>query len=366
MSPRRFAPAAALLCLWAGLAAAAPGPWEQEVAEAARAVTAAESGGLSVRLAAMTRLIAAQEDGQAQLRTRLALLGAEEEKLASGLAQEEDRTARLLAALERLGDAEAPLPLLHPQGALAAARAATMTGDVVAALSAERAALSARLDHVQGLRQAAQDASARLDALRDETAAARQAMIDAAAQGRPLPAAFDSESAAAQAAALGISDLTGLGARLGPERPSGAAPSDLPLPVEALPVAEGDGWRMKAGYGTLVSAPAAGHVLYAGPLRGHRLVMVIELAPGRTLSLAGLGRVLLRSGDPVAPGQPLGFLPDAPPAAMAAQESHGNVTPAPFTSGDLPGDTLYMETRDANRPADPALWFAAEEDKRPK
>ncbi len=107
-------------------------------------------------------------------------------------------------------------------------------------------------------------------------------------------------------------------------------------------------------------------MLYAGPLRGHRLVLVIELAPGRTLSLTGLGRLLVRSGDPVAPGLPLGFLPEAAQVSAAGAEIHGNVTPAPFTTGDLPGDTLYMETRDANRPVNPALWFAAEEDKRPQ
>ncbi len=365
MSPRRFALAAcAAALLAAGSACAAQGAWESKVAEAARA--AGEATAPSARLNALTRLIAAQEEGQAALRTRLALLGAEEEKLSAALSGEEDRTARLLAALERLGDAQAPLPFLHPQGALAAARTATRAEDMVQALAAEREGLILRLDRVQALRRAAEEASDSLAALRNETAEARQTLIAAMADRGPLPPAFDSEAAAAQAVALGISDIAGLGQRLGPEQPSGAPPTGLPLPVAARPVADGPGWRLAAGPGTLASAPAAGHVLYAGPLRGHRLVTVIELAPGRTLTLAGLGRLLVRSGDPVSPGLPLGFLPEAGQVAAGGAGINGNVTPAPFTSGDLPGDTLYMETRDANRPVDPALWFAAEEDKNPQ
>ncbi|WP_138468895.1 murein hydrolase activator EnvC [Poseidonocella sp. HB161398] len=365
MSPRALLLAAcAAAVLGAAPAGAAPGPWEERVAAAARAAETAT--GSSARLSALTQLIAAQEEGQAALRTQLSLLQAEEARLSAELSGDEDRSAQLLAALERLGDADAPLPFLHPQGALAAARTASMANDMVEALAAGRAGLIARLDHVQDLRRAAAKASGELGQLRDETAEARQTLIDASASRGDLPPAFDSESAAAQASALGISDLTGLGARLGPETPHGAAPAGLPLPVEAVPVADGPGWRLRAGPGALVSAPAAGHVLYAGPLRGHRLVLVIELAPGRTLALAGLGRLLVRSGDPVAPGLPLGFLPEAAGTEGGSQDGHGIVTPAPFTSGDLPGDTLYMEARDANRPADPAQWFAAEEDKKPR
>ncbi|WP_172331539.1 murein hydrolase activator EnvC [Mangrovicoccus sp. HB161399] len=365
MSPHRLALAAcAAALLSAGSACAAQGIWETKVAEAARA--AGEATAPSARLNALTQLIAAQEEGQAALRTKLALLRAEEEKLSADLSGEEDRTARLLAGLERLGDAQAPLPLLHPQGALAAARTATMADDMVQALAAEREGLILRLDRVQGLRRAAEEASDSLAGLRAETAEARQTLIEAMASRGPLPPAFDSETAAAQAVALGISDLTGLGRRLGPEQPSGVQPMGLPLPVPGTPAQDGPGWRLSPGFGTLASAPAAGHVLYAGPLRGHRLVLVIELSPGRTLTLAGLGRLLVRSGDPVSPGLPLGFLPEEGQVSAGDADGHGNVTPAPFTSGDLPGDTLYMETRDANRPVDPALWFAAEEDKRPQ
>ena len=352
-----------LLVLLAALApasgaAAQSGTWEARVAEAAQ--EAAEAGSVSARLHALTQLIAQQEAGQSVLRADLARLSAEEARLSAEMAGDEDRTARLLAALERLGDSAAPLPLLHPAGALAAARAATMTTDMVAALTAERRALTERLASVRAARQEAAAAAARLDTLRSDTATARQSLIEAAARRGTLPPAYDSETAAAQTVALGISDLSELGRRLGPEPARGPEPAGMAPPMAGTVARAGDGWRIVAGPGAMAMAPAEGYVLYAGPLRGHRLVLVLELAPGRTLTLAGFGRLVAATGDRVQPGQALGFLPEA---EAAPADGNTIVTAPAFTSGDLPRDTLYMETRDANRPVDPGRWFVAERDK---
>ena len=84
-------------------------------------------------------------------------------------------------------------------------------------------------------------------------------------------------------------------------------------------------------------APADGEIEYAGPLRAWRLVVILRLAGGWRLVLAGLQRVDAPVGALVRAGEPLGR---APPAAQPPPE-------------------LYMELRRGAEPVDPDPLLAA-------
>lgn len=59
-----------------------------------------------------------------------------------------------------------------------------------------------------------------------------------------------------------------------------------------------------ASAGTVLVAPAAGTVRFAGPVGG-RLFLTIEHAPGLRSTLSFLAAVSVRAGDVVVPGQPV-------------------------------------------------------------
>jgi septal ring factor EnvC (AmiA/AmiB activator) len=58
-------------------------------------------------------------------------------------------------------------------------------------------------------------------------------------------------------------------------------------------------------------APAAGRIVYAGPFRAYRGVIIIDHGNGWTSLIAGLGGLAVRVGDQVSPGQLIGRAPGA-------------------------------------------------------
>lgn len=347
----------AALSVTAGAACGQSGDWATRVAEAAQLAETAQ--GLTRRSEALTALIVLQEAGQADLRHQMATLRAAETAARNRLIDTEADLASLLVALQRSKPGAAPLPLVHPEGSQAAARAAILTESLLGALDTERRRLAQTLAEVETTRQSFQTVAAELDVLRDQTSAARQRLIAAASAQAPLPPAYDSEAAAAWALTIEARTVDDLLQNVRSEGPAsgGSEPKALTLPVEARPTLDGDGWRLQARFGALVRAPAAATVLYSGPLRGFRIVQILELSPGQQLILAGLGQGLVRSGDTVPAGTALGVLPDPP-----LPDLHGNVTNSTLPAGSLPRDTLYMEGRYADRPVDLTQWFAVTKD----
>jgi septal ring factor EnvC (AmiA/AmiB activator) len=86
-----------------------------------------------------------------------------------------------------------------------------------------------------------------------------------------------------------------------------------------------------------VVAPAAGHVLFAGPFRGYGQILIIEHGDGYHSLTAGLGRIDAQVGAAVAAGEPIG--------AMAP------------SNGRNP--TLYFELRRSGQPLNPQPWLTA-------
>jgi septal ring factor EnvC (AmiA/AmiB activator) len=77
-------------------------------------------------------------------------------------------------------------------------------------------------------------------------------------------------------------------------------------------------------------------VRYVGPLKGWGVILILRLTGGYHLVLAGLAQASVVAGQSVAPGQPVGWMPD----------------------GRQSSAELYLEVRDQGAPVDPARWMA--------
>ncbi len=83
-------------------------------------------------------------------------------------------------------------------------------------------------------------------------------------------------------------------------------------------------------------APADSEVVFAGAYQNFGQVLILEIAGGYHLLLAGFGRIDVQIGDLVLAGEPVGVLPA------------GEVT------------QLYLELRRNSQTMDPAPWMSAE------
>jgi murein DD-endopeptidase MepM/ murein hydrolase activator NlpD len=115
--------------------------------------------------------------------------------------------------------------------------------------------------------------------------------------------------------------VSGVGTRgVAPATIERSRDATVPLPTDA-PVTSKFGWRadpfdgrarfhggvdVRAAYGTAVPSAAAGRVVAAAEHRGYGLTVVVEHAPGLQTRYAHLSASLVREGDVVAVGQPIG------------------------------------------------------------
>lgn len=68
------------------------------------------------------------------------------------------------------------------------------------------------------------------------------------------------------------------------------------------------GISFRSRTGAPVVAPADGEVLFAGPFKGHGLILIVQHADGYHSLLAGLGRIDAQAGQRVLMGEPLGAM----------------------------------------------------------
>lgn len=95
-------------------------------------------------------------------------------------------------------------------------------------------------------------------------------------------------------------------------------------------------WYQGIGRGEAV-APADSEVVYAGPYQKLGQVLILELAGGYHLALAGLGRIDVHVGDLVLAGEPVGSLPESKSAQLYMElRRNGKVVDlAPWVSADI-------------------------------
>jgi len=250
---------------------------------------------------------------------KLARLNAAETELSVDQGANMHRLSRLLSVLEQLRRDPPPALLVSPDDAKDAVRAAILVKAITPDL-ARRA---------QGYAQGA-------------TEVMRQRRL-AAVQSEAL---FERDSLAADA--LPAPD-TSAGLRL--RGAVTADPTDLTPPVRLVYPAEGsvvrrfgdplagggrsNGLTLSAAKGARAVSPAAGLVQYVGPVKGWDVIVILRLAGGYHLVLAGLERTSVQVGQSVTEGQPVGW---ANGGRQAISE-------------------LYLEVREQGSPVDPARWL---------
>lgn len=231
--------------------------------------------------------------------------------------------SHLLGVLQQWRRDPPPALLVNPQDAKDAVRAAILVKAITPELQRRANLYAAQAEGV-----------------------ARQRRVSAAASA----ALFASESAFADEATNPVSDAAGLRPRLAePPEPPGPPPrpGDLMRPVPGrvttpfgralVSGAPATGMTIHAAPRAEVRSPALARVQYVGEAKGLGVILILRMAGGYHLVLAGLDRATVGAGQLVAAGEPLGSMGD----------------------GRQSASDLYFEVREQGRPTDPAIWLAA-------
>ena len=250
---------------------------------------------------------------------RLARLNVAETELSVDQGVNMHRLSRLLSVLEQLRRDPPPALLVSPQDARDAVRAAILVKAMTPDLQARAQGYAENATEVMRQR--------RLAAVQSEALFERDSRT---AEALPEPDG--------SAALLRRYDANGAGERLSP-------PTRLILPVEGAvvrrfgaPIAGGgrsNGMTLKAAKGARAVSPSAGLVQYVGPVKGWGVIVILRLAGGYHLVLAGLDRTSVQIGQSVVEGQPVGWASD----------------------GRQSAPELYLEVREQGSPVDPARWL---------
>lgn len=326
---------------------------------------------------------------------RLEGLKDQDKTIRASLAARRVVLAEVLGALQRMGLNPPPAILVKPEDALSSVRSAILLGAVVPELRHQAEALAASLKELTRVTTSIEAERGRLTAAVGEQAAEKQKLTLLLEAKRKLQA--DTESALAEekkrsatlaAKAESLKDLiASLDAEAEKNRKAAEAAEQkaatqaelaaLPVPEAnqlaqtvpfsalqgqvALPVigkikrrfgaADGNGSVMLGDMvatqsGAIVTAPADGDVLYAGPFRSYGQLLILDAGDGYHVVLAGMSSLNVASGQSVLAGEPVGAMGEARVASTSASPN-GNATPE-----------LYVEFRKDGKPVDPTPWWA--------
>jgi len=380
----------------------------ERLAKLAADIAAVKKDHASITAALIQSAMTEQKLGQdiEDIGARLEGLKGEEQKIRVSLAARRDVLAEVLGALQRMGLNPPPAILVKPEDALSSVRSAILLGAVVpelrqqtdklladlkeqtrvtASIEAERTRLTAAvgeqtaekkrlsmlLEAKQKLeadtwtamvaeKQRSQALAAKAGSLKEliaslEADKSRKA-ADAAKAGEQKAADADKTDADTTASTELASLPVPEGNRLTAAAPFSALQGQVALPVTGkikrrFGADDGNGAVMLGDMvatqsGAIVTAPADGNVLYAGPFRSYGQLLILNAGDGYHVVLAGMSRISVASGQSVLAGEPVGAMGEARVASTSASKN-GNATPE-----------LYVEFRKDGKPVDPTPWWA--------
>ncbi|MFC7053381.1 murein hydrolase activator EnvC family protein [Hansschlegelia quercus] len=349
-----------------------------------------ERGKLQKALIDTAASLQEKEPGIAARELRIGEMTESERQLKASLASRRGVLADVLAALQRMGRQPPPALFVRPNDALEAVRSAILLGAVVPDMRAEAESLASDLREMARLKELQTEERDALAAELKDLAAERErlaALVDE--RQRQLgqqQAALTAEADRAGALTRNVGDLEQLIEKMEQDRarasadaakaskPAGsmdmaalhdpsrlapAAPFDQVKGMLAMPVSgkrlsdygqDGPGGSTEQGVtietapGATVSAPADAWVVYAGPFRSYRQVLILNAGDGYYIVLAGMERINVALNQFVLAGEPV--------AAMQGGQN-GAAAPSP---GVRP--VLYVEFRKDRGSIDPSPWWA--------
>ena len=326
--------------------------------------TAAESGD---QVVAISDAIRSLEDGLAAL--RLALMASKTIELQKETAYTANRQAfgNLLAVLERIGRNTAAQAALHPGGATDALRAGIILSQLTPDLSTKAEALRVELADISAVNRLHETAlgNLRLSLTALQDARNRLAVAvreNADITGNNFASGVDMNTLATASRSLGelsakLSGLQAAGAQLIIRRSS----RGIPYPVSGItirhfnePNAAGirqPGIVIVAGPLSLVQAPQAGLVRFAGDFMEYGTVVILEPSPQNLQIYAGFGQIFVKTGDVLESGAAMGLLGGETPDSVEFLAEAGG-------KNDKSNQRLYIEIRENGTPVDPETVFA--------
>lgn len=353
-------------------------------------------------LIAAAQRVRLAESEVAAMEERLDALIIEELEMRGRLQGAGDSIASVLAALQRISRNPPPALIVDPSDALGSARTAILISAVVPQLRAKADALTADLERLNGIKEAAlreeELLQANFEILEEEQLRIATLVVARKRGESQIGAALEAEEAEAEALAAKAAslkelidnltqratavavaaDATALAnaggdvPKLDPEtirlalsnreRQQPAVPFEqakgfLRLPssgVRVIDYGAGDGFGGISRGISLVTraeaevvAPADGWVLYQGNYLNYGQIVIINAGQDYTVLLAGLDAVSVETGQFVLMGEPIGTMGSRTIAGTSA------------SSAGVSRPTLYIEMRKNDEPVDPSGWWAA-------
>jgi len=343
----------------------------EEKTRAERDRLAAEAKSLQDRLIANAAKVQELEAAYEGTQADLSRLNLNIKNIEADLNRDRDRVAHLLAVLQRLQTDQPPALALRPDDSLAAVRGTLQMGAMLPPVYQEATYLAKQLktlsDNKSAVVTKAAQARTQAEALRTARTSLDHLLEQKSADQLKTEAKLSELHDVTEEIGRETTDLKALIDRIAALRASGntaggmtvvspnAAKSGPPafgsmrLPVIGR-VTPGDPagpgrtpgingplglWFETSGKAEAV-APADSEVVFAGSYQKFGQVLILEIAGGYHLTLAGLGRIDVHIGDRVLAGEPVGVLPEG----RAAR--------------------LYLELRRNGQAVDPAPWMSAE------
>ncbi|TIN75837.1 murein hydrolase activator EnvC [Mesorhizobium sp.] len=280
-----------------------------------------------------------------------ASIEAERARLTAAVAEqtaEKKRLGMLLEAKQKLeAETQTALAAEKQRSAALAAKAGSLK-ELIASLEADKARKAADAAKAAEQKAAEQKAAEQKAAEQKAAGADKAPALGAPAQTAPAQKAPEQT----ELAALPVPEAN----RLTAAAPFSALQGQIALPVTGkikrrFGASDGNGAVMLGDMvatqsGAIVTAPADGNVLYAGPFRSYGQLLILNAGDGYHVVLAGMSRISVASGQAVLAGEPIGAMGEARVASTSASKN-GNATPE-----------LYVEFRKDGKPVDPTPWWA--------
>jgi septal ring factor EnvC (AmiA/AmiB activator) len=262
---------------------------------------------------------------------RLARLNVEETELSVEQTRNMSQLARLLSVLEQLRQDPPPALLVSPRDAKDAVRAAILVKAMTPGLQARASGYAHEAGEMMRQRRLAAVESEALFTHESERA---EAISPPELRGPAAPQRL-SEQAITPPQSLSIPTPGPIVRRFGEALPSGG---------------RANGVTFAAAGGAQVASPGPGYVQYVGPVKGWGVILILRLAGGYHLVLAGLDKTSVSIGQSVAAGQAVGFMPDS-------SQSSGDGAPGGGAKVAKSSRELYLEVRNQGAPVDPGRWL---------